>query len=275
MKFRYKVDVAVILEPHISGVLATKTIKNWGFKFSVRVEVVRFSGGIGVLWNLEDLCVDFLGKEEQFIHCRLNLNGKGMLFTAVYVNPCEQRRQQVWSLLYKLAIEITKPWILAGNFNEIKLPLEQKGGGIVNETRCRKFSEWIQNCGLIDVEANGPFFTWKGPKWDGLGYVYKRLDRCLRNVNWLEEFENAEVRIVPRVGSDYHPMLVKLCVDSNIAGVRNFRYGVMWQMHDNFAEFMRSKSKARKDVHEMLNVLQSDMKKWNQEVFGKINYRKK
>ncbi|KAI9082748.1 hypothetical protein K1719_035322 [Acacia pycnantha] len=137
--------------------------------------------------------------------------------------------------MYRLAIEITEPWI------------------------------W--NCGLIDVEANGPFFTWKGPKLDGLDCVYKRIDRCLCNVNWLEEFENAEVRIVPRVGSDDHPMLVKLCVDSNIAGVRNFRYGVMWQMHDNFVEFMRSKSKTGKDVHEMLNVLHSVLKKWNKSVW--------
>ncbi|KAI9088601.1 hypothetical protein K1719_029715 [Acacia pycnantha] len=183
--FRYKADVAIILEPRISGMLATKTIKNWGFKFSVRVEVVGFSGGIWILWNLEDLCVDVLMKEEQFIHCRLRLNGKGMLLTAVYANPREQRRQRVWDSLHKLAIEITEPWLLAGDFNEIKSPLEQKGGGRVNETRCRKFSDWIQNCGFLDIEPKGPFFTWKGPKWEGLERVYKRLDRCLCNAKFV------------------------------------------------------------------------------------------
>ncbi|KAI9079602.1 hypothetical protein K1719_038429 [Acacia pycnantha] len=249
MRFRYKVDVAVILEPRISGSLARKTIKNWGFKFSEKVEAVGFSGGIWILWNLEDLVVDVLEKDDQFIHCRWFLNGKSMLFTAVYANP----------------------W----DFNEIKSPSEQIGGGRINETRCRKFSDWIQNCGLIDVEANGPFFTWKGPKWEGLDRVFKRLDRCLCNVGWLEEFVDAEVRIVPRVGSDHHPMLVKLCADSNNAGVKNFRYEVMWQMHDKFAEFMRNSWKTGEEFHEMLNVLQSDLKKWNRDVFGKIEYRKK
>ncbi|KAI9118699.1 hypothetical protein K1719_010144 [Acacia pycnantha] len=270
-----KVDVAVILEPRISGSLARSLIKNWGFKFSEKVEAVGFSGGIWILWNLEDLVVDVLEKDDQFIHCRWFLNGKSMLFTAVYANPCEQRRQQIWNSLYRVAVDISEPWMLAGDFNEIKSPSEQIGGGRINETRCRKFSDWIQNCGLIDVEANGPFFTWKGPKWEGLDRVFKRLDRCLCNVGWLEEFVDAEVRIVPRVGSDHHPMLVKLCADPNNAGVKNFRYEVMWQMHDKFAEFMRNSWKTGEEFHEMLNVLQSDLKKWNRDVFGKIEYRKK
>ncbi|KAI9107237.1 hypothetical protein K1719_021846 [Acacia pycnantha] len=67
-----------------------------------------------------------------------------------------------------------------------------------------------QRCGLHDVEAKGPFFTWKGPKWEGLDRVYKRLDRCLCNTEWIEKFENAEVRIVPRICSDHHPILVDL-----------------------------------------------------------------
>ncbi|KAI9117244.1 hypothetical protein K1719_011410 [Acacia pycnantha] len=46
LKFRYKVDMVVILEPRVSGNSATKIIKSWGFKYSVRVEAVGFSGGI-------------------------------------------------------------------------------------------------------------------------------------------------------------------------------------------------------------------------------------
>ncbi|KAI9124099.1 hypothetical protein K1719_005399 [Acacia pycnantha] len=90
LKYRYKVDVVVILEPRVSGNPATKIIKSWGFKYSVRVEAVGFSGGIWLLWNSDDLGVDVLTKEEQFIHCRLKLGCKEMLFTTVYASPCEQ-----------------------------------------------------------------------------------------------------------------------------------------------------------------------------------------
>ncbi|KAI9117064.1 hypothetical protein K1719_012063 [Acacia pycnantha] len=130
-----------------------------------------------------------------------------MLFTAIYASPNEQKRHNLWEMLYNISVEVEEPWLLAGDFNEIKSPMEQKGGGRINEVRCRNFNEWIQDCCLIDLEANGPFFTWKGPKWEGLERVYKRLDRCLCNVSWQELFVNAEIRVIPRVGSDHHPML--------------------------------------------------------------------
>ncbi|KAI9117550.1 hypothetical protein K1719_011716 [Acacia pycnantha] len=275
IRVRYNVDVVVILEPRISGVQAAKTIKNWGFKFSVRVEAVGFSGGIWLLWNMEELSVEVLKEEEQFIHCKVKLDDKRMLFTAVYASPCEQKRQSLWSSLHSLASEIAEPWLLAGDFNEIKSPLEQKGGGRVNISRCRKFNEWIQHCNLIDMDMSGPFFTWKWPKWEGLDRVYKRLDRCLCNVNCLEAFEDVEIRSLPRVSSDHHPILVKLRVDSIRGGVRNFRYEVAWQMHDNFVEFMQNNWRAGEDFHVSLEFLQQDLRRWNKEVFGKIELRKR
>ncbi|KAI9079798.1 hypothetical protein K1719_038208 [Acacia pycnantha] len=170
----------------------------------------------------------------------LKLGEVDMLFTAVYANPCEQRRQQVWSLLQEVAREVDEPWLVAGDFNEIKSPMEQKGGGRVNENRCHVFNEWIQQCELVDMEPKGPFFTWQGPKWDGAERVFKRLDRCLCNVKWLELFEDAEVRIIPRVGSDHHPMLVKLKREPFSFGVRRFRFELAWQMHNGFQDFLRT-----------------------------------
>ncbi|KAI9107292.1 hypothetical protein K1719_021680 [Acacia pycnantha] len=87
MKYRYKLDIVVILEPRVSGTLANRIIKNWGFKHSVKREAEGFSGEIWILWNLDDLIVDVLGVDEQFIHCHLCLNNKKMFFTAVYASP--------------------------------------------------------------------------------------------------------------------------------------------------------------------------------------------
>ncbi|KAI9080045.1 hypothetical protein K1719_037978 [Acacia pycnantha] len=275
LKKRYKVDVVVILEPRISGIQATKVIKSRGFKYSVRVEAVGFAGGIWMVWNSEELSVEVLVQEEQFLHCRLKLGWKEMLFTAVYANPCEQQRQQTWNSLHSLAREIFEPWLVAGDFNEIKTPLEQKGGGRVSETRCKKFNEWIQNCSLLDLETSGPFFTWKGPKWEGLERVFKRLDRCLCNVRWFKTFEDAEVRVIPRVGSDHHPLLIKMVMDPARAGIRNFRYEVAWQMHGEFKEFLQCSWREEEDLNATLILLQQDLKQWNKDVFGRIESRKR
>ncbi|KAI9072192.1 hypothetical protein K1719_045859 [Acacia pycnantha] len=108
----------------------------------------------------------------------------------IYASPCEQKRHSLWNTFQELESNVSEPWLIAGDFNEIKTPLEQKGGGRVSEARCRKFNDWIQGCGLIDIDAKGPFYTWKGPKWQGLDRVFKRLDRCLCNIQWIEKFEN-------------------------------------------------------------------------------------
>lgn len=104
--------------------------------------------------------------DEQFLHCRLVGGGEEILFIAVYASPNEQRRHSLWETLSLLADGIDEPWLLAGDFNEIKSPMEQKGGGRVSEVRCRKFNDWIQSCSLIDLDA---FIYMKRAKMGGIG----------------------------------------------------------------------------------------------------------
>ncbi|KAI9090707.1 hypothetical protein K1719_028560 [Acacia pycnantha] len=75
-KFRYKVNMIVLLEPRISGRHADKVIKSWGFRHSVRMEAEGFSGGIWILWDLDNLIVDVRIMNDQFIHCKLGFGGK-------------------------------------------------------------------------------------------------------------------------------------------------------------------------------------------------------
>ncbi|KAI9123772.1 hypothetical protein K1719_005072 [Acacia pycnantha] len=128
LKYRHKLDVVVILEPRVSGRAVDKIIKGWGFNHSVRKEAEGFSGGIWILWNLNELRIDVRVLNEQFIHCHLSLHGKKMLFTAVYATPNVSKRDRIWDMLQSMAGEINEPWLLVGDFNEIKTPLEQKGG---------------------------------------------------------------------------------------------------------------------------------------------------
>ncbi|KAI9075646.1 hypothetical protein K1719_042396 [Acacia pycnantha] len=229
MQSRHKLDVVVILEPRVSGIQASRIIKNWGFRHSVRVEADGFSGGIRIVWRRDDLNMAVITKDEQFIHCKIGLDGEEMLFSAVYASPCEEKRRRLW-----------------------------------------RFNDWIQDCGFIDVDAKGPFFTWKGPKWEGLDRVYKRLDRCLCNILWLEKFENAEVRVSPRVCSDHHPLLIKLNVENKGFRRRNFRYEAMWQMHERFEEVMKQSWRGNDEAHVKLITLQQDLTTWNKEVFGHV-----
>ncbi|KAI9076371.1 hypothetical protein K1719_041606 [Acacia pycnantha] len=98
-----------------------------------------------------------------------------MLFTAVYANPNEHQRIRLWDLLNEIANNVEEPWMLAGDFNEIKSPMEQKGGGRTSEVRCRRFQAWIQECNLIDLDVGGPFLHGKGQngRLNGQNQVYR------------------------------------------------------------------------------------------------------
>ncbi|KAI9106408.1 hypothetical protein K1719_021936 [Acacia pycnantha] len=159
---------------------------------AAREEAEGFSGGIWMLWNLDELCVDVLVKNDQFIHCKLQLEGKELLFTAIYASPSEQRRHITWDLLRTLA----------------------------------------------------------------------------------EGFDNAEFKVLPRVGSDHHPILINLDVEKKRFGVRNFRYEAVWQMHESFGEVIQSSWAGDEGVHVKLPKLQQDLARWNKETFGNIAYRK-
>ncbi|KAI9082356.1 hypothetical protein K1719_035779 [Acacia pycnantha] len=198
-----------------------------------------------------------------------------MLFTAVYASPCVQKRFCLWDTLYKLATEISEPWLVAGDFNDIKTPLEQKGGGHVNETRCHRFNDWIEDCKLLDIETQFPFFTWKGPKWEGLERLYKRLDRCLCSASWQERFEEEEVRVLPQVCSDHHPLLVSSSLENKAWRQRMFKYEVMWKMHVQFDVVLMNSWLGNEEAPVKLASLQQDLLEWNYEVFGYIKSRKR
>ncbi|KAI9087491.1 hypothetical protein K1719_030631 [Acacia pycnantha] len=203
---------------------------------------------------------------------RINGSHASKLYVQVLLNIGGEE----YGICYKkISRDTVEPWLIARDFNEIKSPLEQKGGGRINEARCRNFNEWIQNCKLLDIEPCGPFFTWKGPKWEGLDQVYKRLDRCLCNTQWQEKFSRADVRVIPRIGLDHHPLVVRLEEEVKGVQVRPFKFQAAWLMHEQFEGVLARSWNEAEQAHRNLFYLQQELYRWNREVFGNIEARKK
>ncbi|QHO40548.1 Endonuclease/exonuclease/phosphatase family protein [Arachis hypogaea] len=94
-------------------------------------------------------------------------------------------------------------WLLVGDFNEIAMPNEKKGKRRIDSRGCKRFSNWIDNCALIDLGYIGSRFIWRGPQWEG-------LDRVLLNAYWRSRFPEARIDILARTRSDHHPLLINL-----------------------------------------------------------------
>lgn len=67
------------------------------------------------------------------------------------------------------------PWMVLGDFNEVLLPSEQRGGSFVH-SRALAFSNVLNGCDLADIHSVGGQFTWFR-NWQGRRILSKKLDR--------------------------------------------------------------------------------------------------
>lgn len=87
------------------------------------------SGGIWLLWDDLSVTITVLKKHKQYLHCEVEgIRAIRWLFTAVYASPREEERREMWKDIHEIASRIHQPWLLAGDFNDIKNVEEQRGG---------------------------------------------------------------------------------------------------------------------------------------------------
>lgn len=189
---------------------ALVVIQQLQFDSSSWVESQGRSGGIWLLWNKSRVGIQILSSTQHFIHALVEDDGRPpWLCTVVYINPNAQLKRSGFEEIRNLAGTITLPWLIVGDFNDILAGSEKIGGRPVDMRRCNGFSNWIQNCGLIDFGSVGPKFTWRGPEIGGYGRVFERLDRCLGNHLFRVKFPELIIKVLPRIKSDHHPILVQ------------------------------------------------------------------
>ncbi|GAU42633.1 hypothetical protein TSUD_238250 [Trifolium subterraneum] len=113
------------------------------------------------------------------------------LLTVVYASPRENERSETWHQIRQLATTITDPWLMMGDFNEIASPDEKKRGS--------------------------------ASRYQKMDRVFKKLDRVLCNVSWRLRFHEGFAKVLPRVQSDHHPIIVISDGETNMGRNRPFR----------------------------------------------------
>ena len=100
---------------------------------------------------------------------------------------------------------IEGPWVLCGDFNIVRYPLEKKNCNKINKGMT-DFSDFIEDMELVDPELSGGKYTWK--KGDRPSTA-TRLDRILFSEEWEAKFRNIRQHILHRVTSDQSSIMLQ------------------------------------------------------------------
>nr|KYP40980.1 Transposon TX1 uncharacterized [Cajanus cajan] len=192
---------------------------------------------------------------------------KSWVCTAVYASPRVELRQRVWAHLRELGGRITLPWLVLGDFNEIMLSTECRGGRF-STARASQFLEVLNDCNLLDMGAKGLRFTWV--------VLAKRLDCAVCNVAWQAMFPEAYVENLCRVYCDHCPLLLRREGSRDKAQDRPFQFEAAWATHKGFERIVREAwGRSTPTLANGLQAVRVDAIKFNKEVFGNIITRKK
>ncbi|XP_019434885.1 PREDICTED: uncharacterized protein LOC109341431 [Lupinus angustifolius] len=184
--------LVVLVETHCQFEDARVFWNDLGYQECDIVEAYGHSSGIWVLSCIDSAssytCID---KCSQAISIRVHYGMYSWICSAVYTSPSWSMRELLWEHLANLWTLVVIPWLLLGDFNEVLLPFEVRGGNFI-ASRAQKFSQLMDKCGLLDLGAVGSRFTWFRRVESGCS-IFKRLDRGLSDSSWRTTFHEAYV----------------------------------------------------------------------------------
>ncbi|XP_071735856.1 uncharacterized protein [Rutidosis leptorrhynchoides] len=180
----------------------------WGnsdFKF-VQKDSVGASGGIITIWDCNTFIFDHAIEGEFFLaFCGswLGYDSK-ITFINVYGPHSSSKKQRLWSELSSLINSLTSPFIIFGDFNEVRKASERMNC-VFNQQWDTNFNNFINNFGLIDIPLGGKKFTRICIK----RMKFSKIDRFLVSDDILKLWPNISSKTLDRDLSDHCPILLR------------------------------------------------------------------
>jgi hypothetical protein len=165
-------------------------------------------GGFAVFWrkgvdvslrSISDYFMDVDVKEE---------DGFCWRFTGVYGEAHSELKYRTWQQLCGLHVQPVKPWLCAGDFNEILLSHEKEGGRPRSQRCIDLFRDALQHCELHDLGFEGDMFTWRNHNHVADDYIKEWLDRAMANDLWRRRFPGVRVINGDPRHSDHRPVII-------------------------------------------------------------------
>lgn len=186
-------------------------------------------------WDPNMLSVMSIDINAQFINCEVKISGDPdpVFLSCVYGCNNGVERRELWQglTLFKQLVR-NRPWIVFGDFNAMLFPHDGVGGSSRRNSDMEDFHDCLEDTELFDINYQGVQYTWvqKPLGEDGL---MRKLDRILGNTAFVDRFNEASAKFIPRGISDHSPGIV--CFKAGSGSKRRpFKFDNFLASHDSF-----------------------------------------
>jgi hypothetical protein len=226
------------------------------------------SGGIWVLSCRQDLTFTLISSMVQSITFSISKGMAKWACSAIYASPTYTARIELWTHLQNLRNNIFIPWLMIGDFNEVKSIVEVSGCSF-NYSRANIFRDMSTHCNMMDLDTEGGIFTWRRSTIHGV-HMRKRLDRCMVDVDWRMSFPHALVELLAPHDSDHNPILLS-CSKFRSIKSNLFHFQAAWISHPEYERVvLNSWTFSPGSALHKLKKVQDHSIIFNKEVFGNI-----
>lgn len=224
---QFRPSIVFLSETLVKNNKIAEICKKIGFAGYHAVDVQGHGGGLALFWKNEG-GVSVLESCNNFIDFEVVNDQVGRWrYTGIYGYPERRRREEAWSMLQNLAARSSLPWCVIGDFNDMVVDGEKRGGRRHPRSLLQGFSDTIMDCRLIDLGFDGEKYTWeRGRGTDN--WVQERLDRGLANSAWTDLFPNAVVKVMEASTSDHLPLFLDLNRKVYVHKGKRFRFENVW-----------------------------------------------
>ncbi|KAI0507252.1 hypothetical protein KFK09_013374 [Dendrobium nobile] len=135
-------------------------------------------GRIWIKWNSLNVSFKPSFTSSQLIHGTVfRGNSEVYCVSMVYASNSSDERQRLWKDMSDIAVDISMPWVILGDFNCCRSPHEKDGGSALGNIKTSDFNSLIFNIVVHDLSYVGHYFTWYNQRAENP--IHIKLDRML------------------------------------------------------------------------------------------------
>lgn len=206
LKNKFRPDIIFIFETLTNSRNSNKILNTLHFENKIIIDPVSHCGGLWVCWNNANIILNTKTTTPRYAKLTITYKPTAKTYSIIgaYCPAQESEKQTFWDQLAHDLQQITVPWLLLGDFNEMLSYNNKLGGRPLLLHQLKRLPHLLTHTNAIDIPCLQKAYFWKSNLSNQL--IYERLDRAIAHQTFRNEFPNGTITYGNFSVSDHAPV---------------------------------------------------------------------